>query len=157
MAHGSTNTQEPTNAQEPSNTEFGPEVFFDNLIGGVRRGSEERALNRNPSEPEDVLGQYARADEAAVREAISAAKSVAAEWADFPAQQRFAILDKAGTLIAERADELADLLAREEENSSPRPVVRFCGQLRSSNSSPAKRSATPERSSTRFALASSRR
>ena len=114
MAHDSSTTQIPSTTQAPSSMEFGPEVRFDNLIGGVRRGSKERAPNRNPSEPADVLGQYARADEAVVKEAIAAAKSAAAEWADFPAQQRFAILDKAGTLIAERVDQLADLLAREE-------------------------------------------
>lgn len=95
-------------------TQFGPEVDFDNLIGGVRRGSDERSLNRNPSDPSDILGRFARADEQAVRDAIAAAQAAGPAWADHPAQDRFRILDTAGTLISERADELADLLAREE-------------------------------------------
>ncbi len=101
-------------AQTTAASQYGPDAVFDNLIGGARRGSEDRSLNRNPSDPSDVLGRYARADEATVRDAVSAARAAAAGWADFPAQQRFAILDAAGTRIAERADELADLLAREE-------------------------------------------
>lgn len=95
-------------------TQYGSDAVFDNLIGGTRVGSEDRCLNRNPSNPADVLGRYARADAATVTEAIRAAGDAAPAWADFGAQQRFAILDRAGSLIAERADELGDLLAREE-------------------------------------------
>ncbi|RBP65509.1 aldehyde dehydrogenase (NAD+) [Brevibacterium sanguinis] len=101
-------------SQTTAGPQFGPDAVFDNLIGGTRRGSEDRTLNRNPSDPADVLGRFARADEAAVRDAIAAARAAAPAWADFPAQQRFTILDTAGTRIAERADDLADLLAREE-------------------------------------------
>lgn len=100
--------------QTAATVDSGEDNLVDNLIGGQRRGSEDRTLNRNPSDPADVIGSFARADEQTVRDAIAAANAAAPEWADFPAQQRFGILDRAGSLIAERADELADLLAREE-------------------------------------------
>ncbi|GAA1810221.1 MULTISPECIES: aldehyde dehydrogenase family protein [Brevibacterium] len=102
------------NRGNAARTGEGTVARFDNLIGGQRRGSEDRVLNRNPSDPADVIGSFARADAQTVTDAIAAAAAAAPAWADFPAQQRFAILDTAGTLIAERADALADLLAREE-------------------------------------------
>ncbi|WP_209323825.1 aldehyde dehydrogenase family protein [Brevibacterium renqingii] len=104
-------TQTP---QSAGTAQHGPDAVFDNLIGGRRVPSDERSTNRNPSDPSDVIGRYARADAATVAEAITAAADAGADWADFPSQQRFAILDRAGSLIAERSDELGDLLAREE-------------------------------------------
>ena len=95
-------------------TQYGPDAVFDNLIGGARVPSDDRSTNTNPSDPSDVIGRYARADAATVASAIAAARAAAPAWADLGSQQRFAILDKAGSLIAERADELGDLLAREE-------------------------------------------
>ena len=95
-------------------TQYGPDAVFDNLIGGARVPSDDRSTNTNPSDPSDVIGRYARADAATVASAIAAARAAAPAWVDLGSQQRFAILDKAGSLIAERADELGDLLAREE-------------------------------------------
>lgn len=103
-----------TQATEAGATQFGADAVFDNLIGGKRVPSEERSTNTNPSEPSDIIGRYARADAATVADAIATARQAAPAWADFGAQQRFAILDKAGSLISERAEELGDLLAREE-------------------------------------------
>ena len=117
--------------QSAAAADSGEDSLVDNLIGGKRRGSDDRTLNRNPSDPADVIGSFARADEQTVRDAIAAANAAAPEWADFPAQQRFGILDRAGSLIAE--------------------------PHRSSSSSPERRSATPERSSTRCVRGSPRR
>lgn len=93
---------------------YGPDELFDNLIAGQWVPSEDRSRNINPSDTSDVLGQFARADAATVERAIAAARESAETWAHSPIQQRFDILDTTGTLIKERADQLGELLAREE-------------------------------------------
>lgn len=103
-----------TQVTTESTNQYGPDAVFDNLIGGQRVPSDDRSTNTNPSDLSDVIGRYARADAATVARAVDAAHAAAPDWADSGPQQRFAILDKAGSLIAERADELGDLLAREE-------------------------------------------
>ena len=93
---------------------YGPEAQFDNWIGGRWVGSEDRSANVNPSDTSDVLGRFARADAATVEQAITAARAALPAWSLGNVQQRFDILDTAGTAIKERAAELGELLAREE-------------------------------------------
>jgi alpha-ketoglutaric semialdehyde dehydrogenase len=70
--------------------------------------------NINPSDLSDVVGEYVEggADEAA--QAIAAAKAAFPAWANASPQVRSDILDRAGTQITERREELGRLLAREE-------------------------------------------
>ena len=93
---------------------YGPDAEFDNWIAGRWVGSDDRSANVNPSDTSDVLGRFARADASTVEQAIAAAREALPAWSTGPVQQRFDILDAAGTALKERAGELGELLAREE-------------------------------------------
>lgn len=70
--------------------------------------------NINPSEPKDVVERFARADAELTQRAIAAAKDASYRWAHSTPQFRADILDRIGTEILARREELATLLAREE-------------------------------------------
>jgi acyl-CoA reductase-like NAD-dependent aldehyde dehydrogenase len=85
-----------------------------NYIGGEWREAAQAARNVNPSNLADVIGEYARADEAQVRAAIAAARAAFPAWSRGGIQQRAEILERIGAEILARKDELGTLLAREE-------------------------------------------
>ena len=85
-----------------------------NLIGGEWVHSGEAAPDINPSDTNDVVGEYDRANAAQVHDAITAARAAAPGWARATPQVRADLLDKVGSEILARRAELADLLAREE-------------------------------------------
>lgn len=85
-----------------------------NFIDGAWREGVTTALNINPSDLSDVIGEFARADAAQAEEAIGAAAAAQPGWAGLPPGERFAVLDRAGDELQARADELGELLAREE-------------------------------------------
>jgi alpha-ketoglutaric semialdehyde dehydrogenase len=85
-----------------------------NYIGGEWREAAQAARNINPSNVADVVGEYARADEAQVRSAIAAARAAFPAWSRGGIQQRADILERIGAEILARKDELGTLLAREE-------------------------------------------
>lgn len=87
---------------------------FQNLIGGEWSDSGEFQPNVNPSNLSDIIGEYARADHSATLAAIDAASDAFSAWATSSIQQRADILDKVGSTILARKDELGRLLAREE-------------------------------------------
>ncbi|MBB3810541.1 aldehyde dehydrogenase family protein [Pseudochelatococcus contaminans] len=70
--------------------------------------------NLNPSNPGEVVDRFARADAELTHRAIAAAKAASREWARSTPQLRADILDRIGTEILARREELATLLAREE-------------------------------------------
>src|SRR5882672_2761210 len=76
----------------------------------------------NPSNVDDLVGEYAAADAAQARNAIAAAEGAAARWGQSTPQQRFDALDAAGTEILARKNELGDLLAREEGKTLPEAI-----------------------------------
>lgn len=80
--------------------------------------SEDRAggtlENINPSNPGEVVDRFARADAALVQEAVNAANEASRGWARSNPQVRADVLDRIGTEILARREELARLLAREE-------------------------------------------
>ena len=87
---------------------------FSNLIGGHRIDSGDRAPDINPSNTADTVGEYARATAADVEHAIAAARAAFDGWSHTTPQQRFDVLDRAGTEILARKEELGRLLAREQ-------------------------------------------
>ena len=87
---------------------------FANLIGGEWIEGASSKPNRNPSDVTDVIGEYAQADAAQTLAAIAAARQAFPAWSTGAIQQRFDILDRAGTEILARKDELGALLSREE-------------------------------------------
>ena len=90
-----------------------------NFINGDWAQAREQAPNINPSNTSDVVGEFARADEAQARAAIAAARAAAPGWARGPIQARADMLDKIGTEILARKEELGTLLAREEGKTRP--------------------------------------
>jgi len=95
---------------------------FANLIGGEWTEGASTKPNRNPSDVTDVIGEYAQADAAQTLAAIAAARQAFPAWSTGSIQQRFDILDKAGTEILARKDELGALLSREEGKTLPEGV-----------------------------------
>ncbi len=93
-----------------------------NLIGGEWQDQGAAAANVNPSDVSDIVGEYAQADTAGVAAAIGAAKAAAPGWAASTPQQRFDVLDAAGTEILARKDELGRLLSREEGKTLPEGI-----------------------------------
>jgi alpha-ketoglutaric semialdehyde dehydrogenase len=93
-----------------------------NYINGEWRQAPNAAPNLNPSNTADVVGEYGRADEAQVKAAIAAARAAAPAWNRSGIQQRADILDKIGTEILARKDELGTLLSREEGKTRPEGI-----------------------------------
>ena len=84
------------------------------LIGGAWVEGSDGQDNVNPSDLSDVVGVYGRADRALAEQAIAAAKAAFPAWSRSTPQQRFDILDAAGSEILARKAEIGELLAREE-------------------------------------------
>ncbi len=93
-----------------------------NYINGEWAKAGAGAPNINPSNVADVVGEYARADEAQVRAAIAAARAAFPAWSRGSIQARADLLDKIGNEILARKDELGTLLAREEGKTKPEAV-----------------------------------
>jgi aldehyde dehydrogenase (NAD+) len=95
---------------------------FHNYIAGEWIDGISAKPNRNPSDLSDVIGEFAQADVAQARAAIAAAKQAFHAWSTGSIQSRFDILDKAGSEILARKDELGRLLSREEGKTLPEGV-----------------------------------
>ncbi len=96
---------------------------YKNWIAGAWRDGVEAAPNINPSDTDETVGLYARADAAQAAEAIAAARAAFPAWATSTPQQRFDVLDAAGSEILARKDELGTLLAREEGKTRAEGVM----------------------------------
>ncbi len=93
-----------------------------NFINGEWAKPGEAAPNINPSDVRDVVGEYARADEAQVRAAIAAARGAFPAWSRGGIQARSDMLDRIGNEILARKDELGVLLSREEGKTRPEGI-----------------------------------
>ncbi|MCS4533243.1 aldehyde dehydrogenase family protein [Neisseria montereyensis] len=83
-------------------------------INGQWQQGESTIANINPSDTSDIIGHYAQASTAQVKEAIAAAKQAQPEWAQTPMERKQAILQAIGDELIARCDELGRLLSREE-------------------------------------------
>jgi aldehyde dehydrogenase (NAD+) len=93
-----------------------------NLIAGDWRASGDAAENVNPSNLADTVGLYARASAKDAAEAIDAAHAAFPAWSTTTVQVRADLLDKVGTEILARKDELGRLLSREEGKTLPEGI-----------------------------------
>ena len=96
--------------------------LFKNLIAGEWLAGASVTVNRNPSDVSDVVGEYAQADTDQTRAAIASARHAFPGWAAGSIQERANILDKVGSEILARKDELGRLLAREEGKTLPEGI-----------------------------------
>ncbi|MDM0111196.1 aldehyde dehydrogenase family protein [Variovorax sp. J22R133] len=86
----------------------------DNLIGGEWVKGNSYSPNLNPSNLSDTIAEYAQGDAAQVAAAVAAATAAFPAWATGSVQARSDALDKIGSEILARKEELGALLAREE-------------------------------------------
>ncbi|MDO8318189.1 MAG: aldehyde dehydrogenase family protein [Rhodoferax sp.] len=94
----------------------------DNLINGQWVAGAKYAPNINPSNLADVIGDYAQADAAQLDAAVQAAQAAFPAWSTGNVQARADALDKIGTEILARREELGTLLAREEGKTKPEGI-----------------------------------
>ena len=95
---------------------------FENYIDGKWVAGASWSANRSPSDRADVIGEYAQADAAQTNEAVAAASRAFAAWSVSSIQDRANILDKVGSDILARKEEIGRLLAREEGKTLPEGV-----------------------------------
>jgi aldehyde dehydrogenase (NAD+) len=102
-----------------------------NCVDGASISGESWTSNVNPSDLNDVIGEFARASSADAESALAAARAALPGWAFASPQARADVLDRAGDEVIGRADELGDLLAREEGKTLPeaRGEVVRAGQI----------------------------
>jgi acyl-CoA reductase-like NAD-dependent aldehyde dehydrogenase len=86
----------------------------DNLIGGEWLKGYAYSPNLNPSNLDDTIAEYTQGDATHVEMAVAAATAAFPAWATGSVQTRSDVLDKIGTEILARKEELGTLLAREE-------------------------------------------
>jgi len=89
-------------------------VIRKNYISGEWAGGAAVSSNINPSDTNDIVGEYAHADSVQTATAVEAAHAAFPIWASTTPQERHDILLRASTEIVARREELARLLAREE-------------------------------------------
>jgi alpha-ketoglutaric semialdehyde dehydrogenase len=104
---------------------------YRNFIAGEWLAGADVTENINPSNLDDVIGQYARADLSQTDAAIAAARAAAPAWSMSSVQDRANMLDAVGNAILARKDELGRLLSREEGKTLPEGVgeVVRAGQI----------------------------
>ena len=104
---------------------------YDNLINGQWVEGKSYAPNTNPSDLSDVIGEYAQGDASDVEAAVAAATAAFPTWSVSGIQARSDALDKIGSEILARKEELGDLLAREEGKTRAEGIgeVARAGQI----------------------------
>ena len=85
-----------------------------NLIAGTWTGGADTIRSINPSDTNDVVGEFAVASDEQVRDAVAAARAALPAWAGTTTQTRSDLLHNIGSELLLRKEELGELLAREE-------------------------------------------
>jgi alpha-ketoglutaric semialdehyde dehydrogenase len=102
-----------------------------NFIAGEWVEGAGVSRNVNPSNTNDIVGEYTQADGDQTGAAIRAAHSAFPAWASTTPQERHDVLLRASMEILARRDELGRLLAREEGKTLPEALgeVARAGQI----------------------------
>ena len=85
-----------------------------NYIAGEWVAGETAIENRNPSDVTDIIGSYAQASTAQLDTAFDAARAAQKIWSRTGLEARQTILMQIGNALMARANELGELLSREE-------------------------------------------
>jgi aldehyde dehydrogenase (NAD+) len=96
---------------------------FRHYINGGWETGATTGVSLNPSDLDDPVGEYVRADVRQTDLAIEAAHAAFREWSLGSAQRRADALDAIGSEILARRDEFGRLLAREVGNTLPEALV----------------------------------
>jgi aldehyde dehydrogenase (NAD+) len=88
---------------------------YGNLIAGEWRAARGGGTfdSLNPARLSEVLGHFARSSKADVEDAVSAALAAQPGWARTPMPGRAEVIARAGRLLEERKEHLAQLMTRE--------------------------------------------
>src|SRR3954447_336611 len=97
-------------------------TLYKNFIAGEWVEADKITRNINPSNTDDVIGEYAQATVAHAEAAIEAARAAFPAWSRTTPQERHDILKRIGDEILARKDELGKLLSREEGKTLPEGV-----------------------------------
>ena len=85
-----------------------------NFIAGEWLASDDAIENRNPSDVSDLIGTYAQATPDDLERALDSARGAQKVWQATGLEARQTALMKIGIAMMDRADELGELLSREE-------------------------------------------
>lgn len=96
--------------------------IFQNIIGGEAVSAAQASRNINPSNTNDVIGEFASGTKADAEAAIAAAKAVFPAWSRSTPQERYDILKRASDEVLARKEELGRVLAREEGKTLPEGI-----------------------------------
>lgn len=101
------------------------------FIGGQWRQGSEVYRNINPSDTSDVVDEFSQADEALANEAIDSAYQAFVTRQTLGVQARSEALDRVGSELLARKEELGELLSREEGKTRAEGVgeVTRAGQI----------------------------
>ena len=89
-------------------------TLYKNFIAGEWVEADKVTRDINPSNTDDVIGEYAQATVAQTEAAVEAARSAFPAWSRTTPQERHDILKRVGDEILARKDGLGKLLSREE-------------------------------------------
>lgn len=89
------------------------------FIGGEAVAADASQESINPSNLDEVVARYPKGSAEDVDRAVKAARAAFPGWSDASPEVRSDVLDKAGSLIMERAKDLGALLSREEGKTLP--------------------------------------
>ncbi|MCH8615443.1 aldehyde dehydrogenase family protein [Sphingomonas sp. SM33] len=89
------------------------------FIGGEAEGGDAVGESINPSNLDDVVARYPKGTAADVDRAVKAAREAFPGWSEASPEVRSDVLDRAGTIVMQRAKELGELLSREEGKTLP--------------------------------------
>ncbi|WP_299932111.1 aldehyde dehydrogenase family protein [uncultured Pelagimonas sp.] len=85
-----------------------------NFVAGQWVVGDHDIENRNPSDTSDLIGRYAQASRDQLDQTLAKAQSAQAAWAAYGMERKQAVLMSIGQEMMARADELGQLLSREE-------------------------------------------
>jgi alpha-ketoglutaric semialdehyde dehydrogenase len=97
-------------------------IHAKNFIAGEWTPAANAAPDVNPSDTNDVVGEFPRGSRADAERAIAAAKAAFPAWSRSTPQERHDALKRIGDEILARKDELGRLLSREEGKTLPEGI-----------------------------------
>ena len=88
---------------------------FQNFVAGAwcAPASGDYFENRNPADTRDLIGRFPLSDASDVDRAVASAQRGFEQWRRMPAPARGDVLRRVGDLLAQRKEELADVMTRE--------------------------------------------
>ena len=126
-------------------------IELSHWINGEKVPTERPSESLNPSDTRDLVARTPDGGVEEVNAAVAAAKAAFPAWAEASPEVRSDILDRAGTLVMERREDLGRLLSREEGKTLPEGIGETVRAGRSI--SPARPCACMARTSPRCARA----